>query len=100
MNRLRGRIARLEQRASKAHGGLTDEDRAHMAAWSAHTEHKYRGGPPPTPEQVELRDWPGFWERLQEAWGRPAFARACMVATEAARRDFGATAARTAGAAA
>ena len=87
-SRLRGRIIRLEQRARDTRGGLNDDDRAHMAAWSAHTDHKYRGGEAPTVEQVELMRRPGFWGRLQEAWGRPAFARACMEATEAARREF------------
>ena len=92
MSRLRGRVARLEQRlaerARDARGGLNDEDRAHTSAWFAHTDHKYRGGEAPTPEQAELLRRPGFWNRLQEAWGRPAFARACMEATEAAHREF------------
>lgn len=95
MNRLRGRIARLEQRAQSTRGGLSDDDRAHMAAWHAHTEHKYRGGPAPTAEQVELRQRPDFWNRLQAAWGRPAFARACMAATEAARAEYRTGGART-----
>jgi hypothetical protein len=86
VSRLRGRVARLEARIQAAHGGLTEDDRALIAAWDAHTRHKYRGGEAPTQAQLELLAVPGFWGRLQAAWGRPAWARQCLQAIEHARR--------------
>jgi hypothetical protein len=86
MNRLARRVARLEQRIHATRGGLTDDDRAHMLAWQARTDHKYRGGPVPSEAQLELLARPGFWGRLQEAWGRPGWARLCLEAMERARR--------------
>ncbi len=85
MNRLRTRVKRLERNRAFRAGDLSDTDHAHMQAWRTHAWHKYFGGPPPTDEQVALIAAPGFWTRLQDAWGRPAWARRCVDAMEAAR---------------
>jgi hypothetical protein len=61
---------------------LSDADRAHLLAWQARVAERYDGGPPPTLEQLALLARPGFWTRLQQAWARPAFARACLEAVE------------------
>lgn len=78
MSRLRARVKRLEH--GRRHGALSDDDRAHIAAWHVHTRHKYSGGLPPTEQQAALIAAPGFWTRLQTAWGRPAWARLCVAA--------------------
>jgi hypothetical protein len=75
---LHARVARLE--ATVGTQGLSDEDRAHLLAWQARCAERWQGGPPPTLEQLALLARPGFWTRLQAAWARPAFARACLEA--------------------
>jgi hypothetical protein len=80
---LHARVARLEAAAGTQ--GLSDEDRAHLLAWQARIAERYDSGPPPTLEQLALLARPGFWTRLQQAWARPAFARACVEAIERRR---------------
>jgi hypothetical protein len=77
---LHARVARLE--ATVGTQGLSDEDRAHLLAWQARCAERWQGGPPTTLEQLALLARAGFWERLQQAWGRPAFARACLEVVE------------------
>jgi hypothetical protein len=84
---LHARVARLEAAAGPQ--GLSDEDRAHILAWQARVAERYDGGPPPSNEQLALLARPGFWTRLQRAWGRPAFARACLEAVERRRAGAG-----------
>ena len=80
---LHARVARLEAAAGTQ--GLSDEDRAHLEAWQARVAERWHGGPPPTLAQLALLAKPGFWSRLQAAWARPAFARACLEALERRR---------------
>ena len=80
MRALLARIEKLEAQAGPQ--GLTDTDRAHILAWQARVAEHYDGGPPPTLEQLALLAKPAFWSRLQQAWARPAFARACLEAIE------------------
>jgi hypothetical protein len=80
---------RIERMAARTQGGLSDEDRAHIEAWNARLAERWHGGPPPTPEQLALLAKPGFWSRLQAAWARPAFARACLEAIERRRVPAG-----------
>jgi hypothetical protein len=75
---LHARVARLEAAAGTQ--GLGDEDRAHLLAWQARCAERWQDGPPPTLEQLALLARPGFWTRLQAAWARPGFARACLEA--------------------
>ncbi len=85
---LHARVARLEAAAGPQ--GLSDADRAHILAWQARVaDERYDGGPPPTLEQLALLARPGFWTRLQQAWARPAFARACFEALERRRAEAG-----------
>jgi hypothetical protein len=83
---LHHRVAKLEAAAEVA-GGLTDQDRAHLEAWQARVAERWHGGPPLTDEQRALLTKPGFWQRLQRAWARPAFARACFEAIERRQRS-------------
>jgi hypothetical protein len=76
---------RIERLAAHTRGGLSDEDRAHILAWQARLAERWHGGPPPTLAQLALLGRPGFWARLQQAWGRPAFARVCLEAVERRR---------------
>jgi hypothetical protein len=77
---------KIERLAAQAEPqGLSDTDLAHLAAWETHIAERHDGGPPPTLEQVALLARPGFWTRLQAAWARPAFARACLEALERRR---------------
>jgi hypothetical protein len=80
---LHARVARLEAAAGTQ--GLSDEDRAHLEAWQARVAERWDGGPPPTDAQLALLARAGFWQRLQRAWARPAFARACLEAIERRR---------------
>jgi hypothetical protein len=80
---LHARVARLEATAGPQ--GLSDEDRAHLEAWQARIAERHDGGPSPTLAQLALLAKPGFWQRLQAAWARPAFARACLEALERRR---------------
>jgi hypothetical protein len=84
---LHARVARLEAAAGTQ--GLSDEDRAHLLAWQARVAERWDGGPSPTLEQLALLARPGFWTRLQQAWARPAFARACFEALERRRAEAG-----------
>jgi hypothetical protein len=87
--------ARIERLAAHTQAGLSDEDRAHLEAWQARVAERWHGGPPPTLEQQQilaraaLLAKPGFWTRLQRAWARPAFARACIEAIEQRRTEGG-----------
>jgi hypothetical protein len=82
---LHARVARLEAEAEAGTQGLSDADRAYLLAWQARVAERYDGGPAPTLEQQQLLARPGFWTRLQAAWARPAFARACLEALERRR---------------
>jgi hypothetical protein len=74
---------KIERLAAQAEPqGLSDADRAHLEAWQARVAERYDGGPSPTLEQLALLARAGFWTRLQAAWARPAFARACLEAIE------------------
>jgi hypothetical protein len=76
---------KIERLAAHTQSGLSDEDRAHLLAWQARVDERWYGGPPPTLEQQQLLARPGCWSRLQRAWARPAFARACLEAVERRR---------------
>jgi hypothetical protein len=80
---LHTRVARLEAEAGTQ--GLTAADRAHLEAWEARLRQRWHEGPPPTLEQLALLARAGFWDRLQRAWARPAFAHACVAALERRR---------------
>jgi len=86
---LAGVGAKIERLAAHTQGGLSDEDRAHLLAWQARVAERYDGGPPPTLEQLALLARAGFWTRLQQAWARPAFAKACLEALERRRAGLG-----------
>jgi hypothetical protein len=77
--------AKIERLAAHTQGGLSEQNRAHILAWEARLAERYHGGPPPTLAQLALLAKPGFWQRLQRAWARPAFARACFEALERRR---------------
>jgi hypothetical protein len=85
MRSLAGVGAKIERLAAHTQGRLSDEDRAHILAWQARVAERWQGGPPPTDAQLALLAKPGFWQRLQRAWARPAFARACFEALERRR---------------
>ena len=77
--------ARIERLAAHTQGGLSEQDRAHLEAWQARVAWRWHGGPSPTDEQLALLARAGFWTKLQQAWARPAFARACLKALERRR---------------
>jgi hypothetical protein len=76
MRSLAGVGAKIERLAAHTQGRLSDEDRAHILAWQARVAERWQGGPPPTDAQLALLAKPGFWQRLQRAWARPAFSTA------------------------
>jgi hypothetical protein len=80
---LHSRVQKLEAKAEPQ--GLTGADRAHILAWQARVAERWHGGPSPTDEQLALLARAGFWTKLQQAWARPAFARACLKALERRR---------------
>jgi hypothetical protein len=80
---------RIERLAAQTQAGLTDEDRACLEAWQARVAERWHGGPPLSPEQQQLMARAGFWQRLQRAWARPAFARVCLEAIERQRTEAG-----------
>jgi hypothetical protein len=75
----------IERLAAHTQAGISDEDRRHLEAWQARVAWRWHGGPSPTDEQLALLARAGFWTKLQQAWARPAFARACLKALERRR---------------
>jgi hypothetical protein len=71
-----------KKRSSDAGAGVAH---ANLKAWNARVAERWQGGPPPPLAQRALLAKPGFWERLQRAWAKPAFARACLEAIERRR---------------
>ena len=87
MRAIERRLARLEREApGNPRDDLTDGERALVRAhFDRCAEREGRGIV--TDEQRALLAEPGSWRRLQEAFGKPAFAGRLVEALDRARRE-------------